>query len=93
MAVNPRVKFVQRWLVLVKLPRQLNVAFDQWASVGQVSATDPGDAISRAVNGAPSLLEYVPAGVMSFLALPLAEVKMHHCLVSEKSSGGQVERS
>ena len=76
-----KIKLNQRYLVLVEMPKRVH--FQEWGTVGNVMAGSVEEAITKAVDLAPELTEFVPAGVQRFFAIPLKQVPLRQAVVGQ----------
>jgi len=75
---------VQWYMVVVEMPDPDNRGFTTWGTVQRVQASGQEEAIEKAVQTAPVLTEFVPAGEMKFMAIPVRDVPTRRVIVTLK---------
>ena len=78
-----KVFVVQWYMVVVELPDD-GRGFTSWGTVNRVQASGQEEAIEKAIQNSPGLLEFVPAGEMKFMAIPVRDIPTRRVLVTPK---------
>jgi len=74
-----QLTIVQNHIVLVELPSTM--PFSQWGVVQKELAISQEEAIEQAIRRTPQLTEYVPPGIMRFMAIPIRDVPVKRASV------------